>query len=182
VTDEGLRNLWRLNDAAAQEKYFHHVGRNSWDHFERFGEGIVFTSACALSLVSKGILKGDYSAANRYLETFKDNFYIELSTYPGDEQFFDKDSDEPTSPRELNLALYEWAQERGVGVVYGDDGHYAFPDQYEAHDAYVARSTGDSIYTPIRRSQDVPPAWGALHQDRRRGPRGAELPAQGGSR
>lgn len=149
MTDEGLKNLWRLNDAAAQEPQFHHVGRVSWDNIKNFKEGIVFTSACALSLVSKGVLAGDNSAFDRYLDVLGDNFYIELSTYPGDALFLDKDSDEPIEAGELNRGLANLAQERGIPLVYGDDGHYAFPSQYRMHDAYVARSTGQDIYTPI---------------------------------
>jgi DNA polymerase-3 subunit alpha len=149
MTDEGLKNLWRLNDAAAQEPRFHHVGRNSWEDLERYKEGIVFTSACDLSLVSKGIMRGDYSDLNRYMEILGDNFYIELSTYPADSLFFDKDSDEPVSPQELNEAKVALARERGIPLVYGDDGHYAFPWQFRAHDAYVAKATGQSIFTPV---------------------------------
>lgn len=148
MTNQGLRNLWRLNDAAADGKYFHHVGRNSWEHFEKFHEGIVFTSACPAGLVAKGVLSGDYSDLNRYLDIMGDDFYIELTTYPGDAEFMDRDLGEPVRIADLNLAKYEIAQERGIPVVYGDDGHYAFEWQFEAHDAYVARSTGDSIYTP----------------------------------
>lgn len=149
MTDEGLRNLWRLNDAAAQEERFHHVGRNMWEDFEKYKDGIVFTSGCDLSLTSKGIMRGDYSYANRYLEIFRDNFYVELSTYPAGSLFYDKDSDEPISPQTINEAKIEWAQERGVPVVYGDDGHYAFPEQFKIHDAYVAKATGQTIFTQI---------------------------------
>lgn len=149
MTDEGLKNLWRMNDAAAQEDHFHHVGRVDWDILDRYKEGIVVTSACALSLVCRGILKDDYTALDQYLEIFGDNFYIELSTYPGDAVFTDRDSDEPTSPRDLNNALVNIASERGIGLVYGDDGHYAFKHQWAAHDAYVAKSTGQSLYTPV---------------------------------
>lgn len=149
MTDEGLKNLWRLNDAAAQEPRFLHVGRNSWEDLEKYKEGIVFTSACALSLVCKGIIHDDFSAFDRYLNTFGDNFYVELSTYPADALFFDKDSDEPVSPADLNIALANLAEERGVPVVYGDDGHYAFAWQWKYHDTYVAKATGDSVHTPV---------------------------------
>lgn len=149
MTDEGLRNLWRLNDAAAQEPKFHHVGRNSWDDLEKFSDGLVITSACVASLVCQGVLRDDFDALNRYLNIFGDNFFIELSTYPGDAIFHDKDFDEGVSPRDLNIALVQIAQERGLPLVYGDDGHYAYPDQWEAHDVYVAKSGGQSIFTPI---------------------------------
>lgn len=148
MTDEGLRNLWRLNDASAQEPKFHHVGRVSWEDIDRYKDGVVFTSACVASLVCQGVLRDDYAALNKYLDIVGDNFYIELSTYPGDAVFHDKDFDEGVSPADLNKALVSIAGERGIPLVYGDDGHYAFKDQWAAHDAYVARSTGDSIFLP----------------------------------
>jgi DNA polymerase-3 subunit alpha len=149
MTDEGLRNLWCMNDAAAQEDHFHHVGRVDWNILEKYKDGIVITSACVASLVNKGILHDDLSALDQYLEIFRDNFYLELSTYPGNAMFFDKDLDDPVSPADLNKRIVEIAHERGIGLVYGDDGHYAYPDQYKFHDAYVAKSMGDSIFTPI---------------------------------
>lgn len=149
MTNEGLRNLWRLNDAANCEEQFHHVGRCSWDNIEKYHEGIVFTSACPGGLVAKGIRDGNYDDLNRYLDIIGDDFYIELTTYPGDELFFDSGMDEPILISDLNRAKYEIAQERGIPVVYGDDGHYALPEQFEAHDVYVAKSTGQSVWTPI---------------------------------
>lgn len=148
-TDEGLKNLWRLSNRASQEDHAHFVDRFSWADLEEFREGLIITSACPLGLVAKQAIRGEFEAANRYLELFKDNFFIELTTYPGDAVFEDRDSDEPTSPRQINQILADWAYERGVGVVYGDDGHYANKDLFKAHDAYVAKATGQSIYTPI---------------------------------
>lgn len=148
-TDEGLKNLWRLSDRASREDHAHFVDRVNWDDLKEFREGLIVTSACPLGLVAKGILKGDYSAFNKYLDIFGDNFYVELTTYPGDALFEDKDSDEPVTPRQLNEALVDLANERGVPLVYGDDGHYAKPELFAAHDAYVARGTGQTIDTPI---------------------------------
>jgi DNA polymerase-3 subunit alpha len=82
MTDEGLRNLWRLVDAASTN--FRYVGRVNWEMLEKHKEGVFATSACISGLVSKGILaEGDLDALNRYLEIYRDNFYIEIHTYPG---------------------------------------------------------------------------------------------------
>lgn len=148
-TDEGLKNLWRLSDRASREDHAHFVDRVNWDDLREFRDGLIVTSACPLGLVAKGVLKGDYSALNQYLDIFGDNFYVELTTYPGDAMFEDKDSDEPVTPRQLNEALVDIATERGIPLVYGDDGHYAKPELFQAHDAYVARATGQSIDTPV---------------------------------
>jgi DNA polymerase-3 subunit alpha len=149
MTDEGLKNLWRMNDAAAQEDHSHHVDRVDWDILDKYKEGIVLTSACVASLVCQGVIHDDLSHFNRYLDMYGDNFYIELSTYPEDAEFNDADLDDWISPRDINTALVNLAKERGVPLVYGDDGHYAFPHQYKAHDAYVAKNSGATIFTPL---------------------------------
>lgn len=137
ITDEGLRNLWRLVDLASTN--FRYVGRVNWDHLARNSTGVFATTACLSGLVSKGILaEGDpYEPLNRYLEIFRDNFYVEIHTYPGPEQ------------EAVNVELVRIAQERGIPLIYATDAHFASPEQYEVHDAYVAMQTGDTIFTPI---------------------------------
>lgn len=135
MTDEGLKNLWRLVDFGSQNHHF--VGRVTWDALRKFNEGLFVTSACLQGLVTKGLQNDDYESLNQYLDIFGDRFYIELHTYPTDDQ------------REINLGLAALAQERGIPVVYANDAHFAFPDQYEVHDAYVAAQTGETIDVPI---------------------------------
>ncbi|MDB5280836.1 MAG: polymerase subunit alpha, partial [Ferruginibacter sp.] len=136
TSNEGLRNLWRLNDLAS--KNFRYVGRVNWEDLEGFSEGLFATSACIQGLVPQGVLQGDLTALDKYLEIYKDKFFIELHTYPGYEH------------EQLNLALAQVAQERGIPVVYANDAHFAFPRQYATHDVYVAMQTGDSIDTSIQ--------------------------------
>jgi DNA polymerase-3 subunit alpha len=136
MTSEGLKNLWRLVDSAS--KNFRYVGRVHWDDLERYSEGLFATSACIQGLVPQGLENGDLTALDKYLEIYKDNFFIELHTYPGSDQ------------EKLNLMLAQVAQERGIPVVYANDAHFAFPNQYPVHDAYVAMQTGESVDTPIQ--------------------------------
>lgn len=167
MTDEGLRNLWRLTDGTARAESFHNVGRIFWEDLEKYREGLVVTSACALGLVPKAIMQDDYEALNRYLEIFKDDFYIEIHTYPYDKNFDDRDADgEPVNMRSINQALVAVAQERGVPLVYANDAHYAFPEQAAQHDMYLALQTGQNIYTPIEdRTMWHPPGALSIHDE-----------------
>jgi DNA polymerase-3 subunit alpha len=149
MTDEGLRNLWCLVDRTSHYDHFHNVGRVFWDDLRDLKQGIHFTSACALGLVPQELLRGESYLANQYLDLLGDNFSIEISTYPAVGKFRDQDSDDSFDQRLINEALVQFAQERGLMITYGDDGHYAFPEQAEIHDAYIARQTGQSIFTPI---------------------------------
>lgn len=159
MTDEGLRNLWRLVNATADRKKFHNVGRVSNEDILKYKEGVMFTSACPLGLVPQGLLRGETEHLNWYLNNLGDNFRVEITTYPGDSEWSDRDSEgNVVTPRLINELLVDAAQERGVPITYGDDGHYAFPEQFEEHDMYLASQTGQSIYTPIdERKQYHPP-------------------------
>lgn len=136
-TDEGLLNLWRLVNNTARPERFHNVGRVFWDDLEKYHEGLIITSACIQGLVPQGLMNEDTEALNRYLDIFGDDFYIEISTYPSG------------SVQEVNSLLIAAAQERGIPLVYANDAHYAFPDQFEAHDMYLALQTGQTVFTPI---------------------------------
>jgi DNA polymerase-3 subunit alpha len=136
MTDEGLRNLWRLVDDASTNYRF--VGRVNWDMLKNRSEGLFATSACIQGLVAQGVMKSDpYEPLNKYLDIFGDNFYIEIHTYPGEEHMA------------LNTILVGIAQERGIPLIYATDAHFADPDQYELHDAFVAMQTGESVYMPV---------------------------------
>lgn len=126
LTDEGLRNLWRMVDAASQN--FRFVGRVNFDILEKFNEGVFLTSACIQGKIQQAILKEQddpYALLNRYLNIFGDRFFMEIHTYPGEEHEY------------LNHQLVQIARERGVGLVYATDAHFAGPEQYELHNAYM---------------------------------------------
>lgn len=131
-TDQGLRSLWSLVSEASENSYF--VGRVNWDLLEKYKEGLVLTSGCIQGLVAQDVMaEGDLDPLNRYLDIFKDDFYMEIHTYPGEEH------------ERLNSDLVDIAWERGIPLVYATDAHYATPEQYDVHDAFVAMQTRDSI-------------------------------------
>jgi DNA polymerase-3 subunit alpha len=136
-TDEGLKNIWRLSDSAAENSHF--VPRMTWDTMKRYSEGVWATSSCISGVLAQGVLErvdfDPYEAVNRYLDTYGDRFYIELHVYPDDDH------------EKLNWELVNIATEKGIGVVYATDAHFAFPDQYDLHDLYVCMQTGDVIWT-----------------------------------
>lgn len=159
MTDEGLKNLWRLVNATADRKRFHQVGRVSCEDIVKHRKGIHFTSACPLGLVPQGLLKGDTTWLNWYLDNLGDNFSLEITTYPGDAEWSDRDNEGAIiTPQMVNELIVNSAHERGAKITYGDDGHYAFPWQFKYHDMYLAGQTKQSIYTPIdERKQYHPP-------------------------
>jgi DNA polymerase-3 subunit alpha len=134
--DEGLKNIWRLSDKAAENSHF--VPRMTWETMKTYSEGVYATSSCIQGVLSasiRGKIDYDpYDAINQYLDCYGDRFFIEIHVYPGEEH------------EELNWNLVNVATERGIGLVYATDAHFAFPNQYDLHDLYVCMQTGDVIW------------------------------------
>jgi DNA polymerase-3 subunit alpha len=122
----GLRNLWALNSEAHLTGFYHNA-RVDWDLLSQFSEGIICTSACGLSMLNQAIQNnpnaGDAETLiDNYLAIFGDRFYIELSTYSGE------------WVENYNTEAVRLARERGIPLVYANDAHYAFPEQYDLHE------------------------------------------------
>jgi len=125
--NEGLKNLWRMNTESHRSGFYYH-GRVDWDLLNRFGEGVICTSACASGMLSSYIRqeKNYDDLIKNYLKAFGDRFYIELSTYDAEFQ------------HDLNKELVSISKKWGIPTVYGNDAHYAFPDQYDLHETILA--------------------------------------------
>jgi DNA polymerase-3 subunit alpha len=121
VSPEGYRNLMRLSDAGHREGFYYYP-RLDWDLLEKYREGIVATTACMGSLVNQRLMEDDLSPLDRMVEIYGDDLLVEIHTYESELQ------------RELNRALVEVADERGLRLVYANDAHYAFKEQYDAHE------------------------------------------------
>jgi DNA polymerase-3 subunit alpha len=163
MTDEGLRNLWRLSNDAAY--FHHHVPRMTWEDFEtKDATGVFATSACIGGLVAEGLWRGDYAPLNHYLEIFRDNFYIEIHTYTHDHPV-GRGGDFWPDHKTWVTAMVDVARERGIPMIYADDAHFAFPWQYPVHDAYVALEMKDTIYTPLEERKMYHPNTLYIHEE-----------------
>lgn len=137
MNNTGLRNLWSMN-SEAHKTGFYYNGRVDWELLEKFNEGIICTSACGLSLLSQAVRNNPHvpdatDLVHRYQNIFGDRFYIELSTYS-----------EPWQ-RNLNYELSQLADTHGIGKIYANDAHYAFPGQYDLHEALLCMQYQEKV-------------------------------------
>ena len=157
--DKGLRNLWAMNTEAHRSGFYFYA-RADWELLAALSDGVIATSACMSSLLSTSLLqemKSDLSEErkaklpedpleepdkilDRYLNIFGERFYIEIHTYDDEQQAL------------LNLGLVDLAQRRGLPLVYANDAHYAFPEQYPLHEAAITLGTGSKLSTKDRMS------------------------------
>jgi DNA polymerase III subunit alpha len=138
-TPEGYRNLMRISDDSHRTG-FHYDPRVDWVLLDKYKEGLICTTACMGSLPSQDMMRGDTKSIERLHKIFRDDFFIEISTYDTDEQ------------RNLNLDLVDVAYDRSIPLLYANDAHYARPEQWEVHEAllcaqYNERLEGEKKYS-----------------------------------
>lgn len=133
ASKEGYLNLMRISDESNRTGYYWNP-RVDWDLLKKYREGIIATSACFGSLIHQEIEKdGTAKSLKEFRNIFGDNFLIELHTYDTDKI------------RESNQKIATLAQEMGIRTVYANDAHYAFEDDFDAHEALLCAQYGELL-------------------------------------
>lgn len=80
----GLKNLWAWS-TEAYLKNFHYRALLDWEGMKKYSEGIWASDGCGLAHMAKAIVADNqalqHELMGRYLDTFGDNFYMELHTF-----------------------------------------------------------------------------------------------------
>lgn len=127
--DRGLENLGRLNEIAWTEG-FYKKPRMDYEVLDKYGEGLIVTSACMSGLLNKAIEADDYAAAKTQIEWFRDrfgeDFYVEVM---------------PHNVAGMNAKLLDLADSMGVKSVVTPDCHHASDDQKVIQEAMLLLNT-----------------------------------------
>ena len=120
----GYKNLLKIVTLSNLEG-FYYKPRVDWDLLEKYGDGLIATSSCMSGEIPSLLLDNQQNKAEealkKYLEVFKDNFYIELQRHPQIE-----------TQEGLNQKLIKLSRKYGVPLVATNDVHYL-----EKNDAYA---------------------------------------------
>lgn len=122
---KGYQNIRHLSDEANRSG-FYYSPRVDWELLKEYREGVIATSACMAGLVAKGVQEENTEYLNKFLDIYRDDFFIEIHTYASEEQ------------RALNLELYSIAKSRGIPMVAANDAHYPCQSDYENHEILMA--------------------------------------------
>jgi DNA polymerase III subunit alpha len=128
-SQEGYRNLVKLNTEAHQNKYY--KPRIDMDILRKYSVGIVCTSACMGSIVNTD--NGEYWA-KEFHNIFGDKFYLEMVTETTEDQ------------RVYNLKIAELCQRLNIEPVLTSDSHYVFQSQAEMHRLWVKQGKDNDYY------------------------------------
>lgn len=113
----GLENLGKLNELSWNEGYYHKP-RIDFEILDKYGDGLIVTSACMSGLINKAIENEEFAIAKNHLkwfgDRFGDDFYVEVM---------------PHNVDGMNETLLELADAGGYKVVVTPDCHHSTEDQ-----------------------------------------------------
>jgi DNA polymerase III subunit alpha len=128
----GYRNLCKLSSIAYLEG-FYVKPRIDREVLALHKEGVIAMSGCLGAEVPNLILNDRLEQAEErlrwYLDTFGDDYYIEIQNHGLPEQ------------QKVNPVLKAWAQKYGIGMVATNDGHYVKHEDAYAHEVLLAIQT-----------------------------------------
>lgn len=127
--DEGLRNIFRMQEYASVHN-FYYKPRINWEILKAHSEGLIVTSACLGSPFNQYLINGEYNEAvawaRKFKEVFGDDFYIEIQPNDIPEQYI------------ANSGSIRIANQLDIGLVATNDVHYALESDQFPHEVLLA--------------------------------------------
>ena len=126
-TMEGFDNIIKIHNDA-QINGFYYTPRANREALQKWGKGIIASSACMAGEFSRLLMAGEKDKAKELYEIYKgcfDEFYIEIQIIEYEAQ------------REANRRLIEFAREVGAPLLLTCDSHYLEAEHTETHNVLM---------------------------------------------
>lgn len=134
---QGLQNLNTLNEIGWTEG-FYKKPRIDFEVLDKYGDGLIVSSACMSGLINKAIEVDDYAVAKKhiqwFMDRFGDDFYVELM---------------PHNVAGMNTELYNLANEMGAKCIVTPDCHHCTIDQKPIQEMMLALNTHAKIQKDV---------------------------------
>jgi DNA polymerase-3 subunit alpha len=141
MNETGYRNLMYLVSKGYLEG-FYYKPRIDMDLLRERSEGLIATSGCLSSMISRAITGGQQDTAWRLVEEFsgifKDRFYLELQRHGIGLQ------------DQVNAELVKMSSDLALPLVATNDCHYLNHDDHRHHDALLCIGTATNLDNPDR--------------------------------
>jgi len=135
-TYEGVLNLFKMSSLSYTEGFYYRP-RVDYDLLERFGKGIVFSSACLKGVVSKSILENKveeaYSLAKRFKDILGESYFLEIMPHDLEEQ------------RIINPHIISIGKKLDIKVVASNDAHYINKEDHDYRDILIMSNQKTTI-------------------------------------
>ncbi len=147
----GYKNLVKLVSTGWIEGHYYKP-RIDKEILKEYSEGLIASTACLGGDIPSQILNESASGLEAslayYLETFGDDFYLELQRHPTGDPFFDDDT--LAKQNKVNTRLMEIALDKGIKLIATNDVHFVNQEDAEAHDRLICLNTGKDLDDPTR--------------------------------
>ena len=144
-------NSWVMNNAGYSnmcilQKYaytdgFYYVPRIDKELLQKYHNGILWSDACVGGVICSHITDGNIDKAYNefmwYLDTLKDDFYIEYHNH----HIAEEDT--------CNKLKVEWATKHGVPIIACTDAHYTNLEDKDAHKTLLSMQYGNWYDNPV---------------------------------
>lgn len=149
-TQAGLKNIWKLSTTGYRNFYQKPVC--DWSDFRRYSEDVIATDGCLMSWMAKAIKDDNNDEIERlvqlYLDTFGDNFYMELHTWqipesldPWAPPLSEKAQGLNADMSKMNQRKVEIAKQHGIPLIVVNDAHYDREEEARNHQLIWQMST-----------------------------------------
>jgi DNA polymerase-3 subunit alpha len=147
----GYKNLVKLVSTGWIEGHYYKP-RIDKEILKEYSEGLIASTACLGGDIPSQILNESASGLEDslayYLETFGNDFYMELQRHPTGDPHFDDDT--LAKQEKVNARLMEIALDKGVKLIATNDVHFVNEEDSEAHDRLICLNTGKDLDDPTR--------------------------------
>lgn len=129
-SNQGYRNLMQLVSLSHLEG-FSYKPRMDLEILSEYSSGIIATTGCSSSIISKKILQDKPKEAREWVQKlhniYGDNLYVEIQSHPKYEEI-----------EQLRGELVDLANKHGLPLLATNDVHYVDPEDAQAQDALLA--------------------------------------------
>lgn len=144
---EGYENLNKLMFEGEKNKYYNPI--ITFNMLKKYSSGLMCSSACIQGYISQALKNGKYDlaerAAKKFVEIFKEDFYIEIQPYKIDEE---------GTQESVNAKLMRLAYKLGIKMILTSDSHYGSECDW---DTYL------KMHEIAKHSYDIRQTYGGRH-------------------
>jgi DNA polymerase-3 subunit alpha len=167
----GYRNILNINYSAFQNQVSGYMGKKtprvSWEHIEKYNEGVIALTACSNGLIAKTLITdNDEEKAichiKRMNAIFKDRFFLELQPHA----LYDvSKSGKEVNQQRLNESLLRLSADMGIPYVITCDAHYRDKEHAKYHDFMLAIKDKKAVDDPDRFRYGVQDMYLKTHEE-----------------
>jgi len=167
----GYKNLLRLSYESFKNQVNSYMGKKvprvSWEHIEKWNEGVICLTACSNGLIAKTLITEEDEAKaichmNRLNNIFKDNFYLEIQPHS---LYHTNKNGSVIDQGALNSAMVRLSHDMGIPYVVTCDAHYRDAEHAKYHDFMLAVKDKAAVDDPDRFRYGVQDMYLKTHEE-----------------